>query len=55
VDDANWASNTTLDDGSDFYVLNRGNNTIVRMGQTGDVVAIRRVTVDNWPLDDVTL
>jgi hypothetical protein len=55
VDDANWASNTTLDDGSDFYVVNRGNNTIVRMGQDGDVVAIRRVTVDNWPLDDVSL
>jgi hypothetical protein len=55
VDDANWASNTTLDDGSDFYVLNRGNNTIVRMSQDGDVVAIRRVTVDNWPLDDVSL
>ena len=55
VDDANWASNTTLDDGSDFYVLNRGNNTIVRMSQDGDVVAIRRVTLDNWPLDDVSL
>jgi hypothetical protein len=55
VDDANWASNTTLDDGSDFHVVNRGNNTIVRMGQDGDVVAIRRVTVDNWPLDDVSL
>jgi hypothetical protein len=55
LDDVNWASNTTLDDGSDFYVLNRGNNTIVRMSQDGDVVAIRRVTVDNRPLDDVNL
>jgi hypothetical protein len=55
VDDANWASNTTLDDGSDFYVLNRGNNTIVRMRQDGSVVAIRRVTIDNWPLVGVSL
>ncbi len=55
LDDANWASNTTLDDGSDFYVLNRGNNTIVRMRQDGDVVAIRRVTIDNWALHGVSL
>src|SRR6266404_1909093 len=47
ADSFNWASNTTLDDGSDFYVANRGNNTIVRMRQDGSVVAIRRVTVDN--------
>jgi hypothetical protein len=45
VDNANWASNTTLDDGSDFYVANRGNNTIVRMKQDGTVVAVRRVTL----------
>src|SRR5262249_12395741 len=31
----NWASNTTLDVGADFYVANRGNNTIVRMRQDG--------------------
>jgi hypothetical protein len=55
VDNLNWASNTTLDDGSDFYVVNRGNNTIVRMRQDGGVVAIRRVTIDNSPLDDVRL
>jgi hypothetical protein len=47
VDNINWASNTTLDDGSDFYVANRGNNTIVRMKQDGTVVAVRRVSVDN--------
>jgi hypothetical protein len=40
----NFASNTTLGGGGDFYVLNRGNNSIVRMTQTGDVVAVRRVT-----------
>jgi hypothetical protein len=45
VDNLNWASNTTLEDGSDFYVANRGNNTIVRMKQDGTVVAVRRVTL----------
>ncbi len=43
--DPNWASNTTLDVLSDFYVANRGNNTIVRMRQDGSVVAIRTVTL----------
>jgi len=55
VDDINWASNTTLDDGSDFYVANQGNNTIVRMRQDGSVVAIRRVTVNNRPLINASL
>lgn len=41
--DLHFSSNTTLDDNSDFYVANRGNNTIVRMTQTGSVVAIRHV------------
>jgi hypothetical protein len=44
--DTNCASNTTLDDangGADFYVANRGNNTIVRMRQGGTVVAGRKV------------
>jgi hypothetical protein len=45
IDNINWASNTTLDEGSDFYVANRGDNTIVRMRQDGSVVAIRGVTV----------
>jgi len=40
----NFASNTTLGGGADFYVLNRGNNSVVRMTQSGDVVASRRVT-----------
>ena len=39
----NWASNTTLDVQSDFYVANRGDNTIVRMQQDGAVVAVRQV------------
>jgi hypothetical protein len=41
--DGNWASNTTLDVGSDFYVANRGNNTIVRMRQDGSVVSRRKL------------
>jgi hypothetical protein len=54
-DDINWASNTTLDQGSDFYVANAGDNTIVRMGQNGTVVAIRRVMVNGQSLDNVSL
>lgn len=41
--DTDWASNTTLDVDADFYVANRGNNTIVRMRQDGTVVAVRAV------------
>jgi hypothetical protein len=56
LDNTNWASNTTLDEGSDFYVANRGDNTIVRMRQGGTVVAIRRVTVeDHGPWDNGSL
>jgi hypothetical protein len=55
TDTANWASNTTLDNGSDFYVANQGDNTIVRMKQDGTVVAIGRVTVNGQPLDNVIL
>ena len=53
ADSATWASNTTLDNGSDFYVANRGNNTIVRMHQDGTFVGIRRVTITiaGIPLD----
>jgi hypothetical protein len=46
ADDVRWASNTSLDEDSDLYVANRGDNTIVRMSQGGSVVAVRRVTVD---------
>jgi len=55
ADNVNWASNTALDQGSDFYVANRGDNTIVRMTQKGGVVAVRSVGVDNSPLDDASL
>jgi hypothetical protein len=55
VDNVDWASNTTLDQGSDFYVANQGDNTIVRMQQDGTFVAIRRITIDGDPLDNVRL
>src|SRR5215831_8516550 len=54
ADSINWASNTTLDEGSDFYVANRGDNTIVRMRQNGTVLGIRRVAMDS-PLNNASL
>jgi hypothetical protein len=54
--DPNWASNTTLDVNSDFYVANRGNNTIIRMTQEGAVVAVRQVRLpDGSPLQPARL
>lgn len=55
ADNVNWASNSTLDDGSDFYVANQGDNTIVRMKQDGTVVALRSVTVDGFALKFIKL
>jgi hypothetical protein len=56
TESSTWASNTTLDEDSDFYVANRGDNTIVRMKQKdGTVVGIRRVTIDSIPLDNFNL
>jgi hypothetical protein len=54
ADSATWASNTTLDEHSDFYVANRGDNTIVRMKQDGSVVAVRRVALDS-PVNNASL
>jgi len=54
-DDPMWASNTTLDDGSDFYVANRGDNTIVRMRQDGTVLAVRSLVVNPGPLNNASL
>jgi hypothetical protein len=45
-----FSSNTTLAGGSDFYVLNRGNGTIVRMRQDGVVVAVRQVALPDGSL-----
>ena len=47
TENPNWASNTTLEEGADFYVANRRDNTIVRMRQDGTVVAARRVRLSN--------
>jgi hypothetical protein len=44
-----------VDEGSDFYVANRGDNTIPRMRQDGGVVAIRRVSIGRDLLDEVPL
>ena len=54
ADSINWASNTTLDEGSDFYVANRGDNTIVRMRQDGTVVGTRRIALDS-PVNNASL
>jgi mono/diheme cytochrome c family protein len=43
VASGNFASNTTFGGGSDLYVLNRGNNTVVRMTQDGRVIAVRAI------------
>jgi len=43
TEDPNWASNTTMEEEADFYVCNRGDNTIVRMRQDGTVVDAREV------------
>jgi hypothetical protein len=53
--DLNWASNTTLDVQSDFYVANRGDNTIVRMRQDGTVMAQRRLSIGGRPLGALQL
>jgi hypothetical protein len=55
TEDPNWSSNTTLEEGSDFYVCNRGNNTIVRMRQDGRVIALRRPRVNGRPLGSARL
>jgi len=53
--DPNWASNTTLDVQSDFYVANRGDGTIVRMRQDGTLIALRKVTMNGQPLGALQL
>jgi hypothetical protein len=55
TENRNWASNTTMEEGTDLYVCNRGNGTIVRLRQDGSVAAVRRVRVNGRPLDDARL
>jgi hypothetical protein len=55
TEDLNWSSNTTMEEGSDFYVCNQGNGTIVRMRQDGSVASMRRVRVDGHSLGSARL
>jgi hypothetical protein len=50
TEDPNWSSNTTLEETSDIYICNQGNNTIVRMSQGGSVIAVRRVRLQGHSL-----
>jgi hypothetical protein len=50
TEDPNWASNTTMEEETDFYVCNRADNTIVHMRQDGTVVAVREVRVQGHSL-----
>jgi hypothetical protein len=43
VASGNFSSGTTMGGGSDLYVVNRGNNTVVRLAQDGAVVAIQSI------------
>ena len=47
TEDTDWASNTMLFEGSDMFVANRGDGTLVRMQQDGTVVAAVQVTLPN--------
>ena len=55
TENLNWSSNTTMEEASDFYVCNRGNNTIVRMRQDGVVVAVRRIYARGRSLGEARL
>ena len=44
------ASNSTLAAGSDIYVANRGNGTIMRVRQDGTVLAVRQVMIEGQVL-----
>jgi hypothetical protein len=49
VSSGSFASNTTLAGGADMYVLNRGNNTVLRMSIDGTVRGGRRIDADEVP------
>jgi hypothetical protein len=49
------ASNTTLQPGTDFYVCNRADSTIVRMRQDGSVVSVREVRANHRSLGQARL
>jgi hypothetical protein len=43
-----FSSNTTLAGGADMYVANRGSGAIVRLAQSGRVVAVAQITVPGY-------
>ncbi len=47
VASGNFSSGTTLGGGTDLYVLNRGNGTVVRIRQDGEIVALREISTDS--------
>lgn len=55
AENPNWASNTTMEEGSDLYVCNRGNGTIARIRQDGTLVAVRQVHFRGRSLGDARL
>lgn len=55
TEDPNWASNTTMEEGSDMYVCNRGDNSVIRLRQDGTVVSRVRVHVNGRSLGDARL
>jgi hypothetical protein len=55
TENPNWSSNTTLEEGSDLYACNAGDNTIARLRQDGTTVAVRRVRVGGRGLGDARL
>ena len=55
TEDPNWSSNTTLEEESDFYVCNRGDDRIVRVQQDGTVVDARRVMANHRSLGHARL
>jgi hypothetical protein len=55
TENPNWASNTTLEAGSDLYVCNSGNGTIVRLRQDGSVAGVRRVRANGRSLGSARL
>lgn len=55
TENPNWASNTTLEQGSDIYVCNAGSGTIVRLRQDGTVAGARRVRARGRSLGEARL
>lgn len=45
IENPGFASNTTLAGGSDIFVANQGNGTVVRITQDGKIVAVRKLAL----------